>query len=531
MFQSRFTNRIPYHVEVSLDSRQLSEFLNVKMLRDEKCQSFDWFLSEVYPGLEADRKNVEIGYKNHLSSKYLEKSLAQLVEQYNKPASGAVMNQEEIAKLIKREGTTAELAFKEQKGQAVPPVVKEIILSPYEKHSELIRDTLVCKDQPKLKPTDDLGPCEKALLLDPNACTSMKALMMFQCPQSCSMCGTDGKICFDFYEHKCPEWAAEGQCISEEAEMRKTCRVSCNFCTRQAPVVKVVALPVVKEQSIDVKVVEPDEAPGPGDILPKEVESDPVNDQNAEDAKKDVLNHNTVPVMKEDLGHNVPPVMPDAIDAKVAVVAAADSLAVITTTRVVNPFVAQEQFKGGLLPDPPAGAAGACGLNDKSHGNLLAYMDLAVLDSSVPAPKILCGIYTMEKNHATNVQATRETWGKRCDGFIAFSTINDDLIPALNILHEGDEHYDNMWQKSRSIWKYINEHFIDSFDYFLLGGDDMFYIVENLKHYLMSDEIKALSAKNTGIFLGRRFWPGIIFMYHTLECDFGIVISHYYLIQ
>jgi ShK domain-like len=527
VFQSRFTNRIPYHVEVSLDSRQLSEFLNVKMLRDEKCQSFDWFLSEVYPGLEADRENVEIGYKNHLSSKYLETSLAPLVEQYNKAASGAVMDKDEIAKLIKREGTPAELAFKEQKGQAVPPVVKEIILSPFEKHSELIRDTLVCKDQPKLKPTDEFSPCEKSLQLDPNACTSMKSIMMFQCPQTCSMCGADGKICFDFYEHKCPEWAAEGQCVSEEAEMRKTCRVSCGFCSRQAPVAKVVeaviplALPVVKEKSVDVKVVEPDEAPGPGDVIPMVLESDAkdtVSDPNAEIARKDVLNHNLVPVMKEDLGHNVPPIMPEVVDPKVAAVAEA-ALALITTTRVVNPFAAQEQYKNGLLPDPPVGAAGACGLNDKSHGNLLAYMDLAVVDSSVPAPKILCGIYTMEKNHATNVQATRETWGKKCDGFIAFSTVDNDLIPSLNILHEGDEHYDNMWQKSRSIWKYINEHFVDSFDYFLLGGDDMFYVVENLKHYLMSAEITALSAKNTGIFLGRRFWPG-----NTTESHLGFLI-------
>jgi glycoprotein-N-acetylgalactosamine 3-beta-galactosyltransferase len=41
-----------------------------------------------------------------------------------------------------------------------------------------------------------------------------------------------------------------------------------------------------------------------------------------------------------------------------------------------------------------------------------------------------------------------------------------------------------MWQKSRSIWKYVYAHYMDKFDYFLMGGDDMFYIVENLRHYL-----------------------------------------------
>jgi hypothetical protein len=135
-------------------------------------------------------------------------------------------------------------------------------------------------------------------------------------------------------------------------------------------------------------------------------------------------------------------------------------------------------------------------------------MSLAVIDETVPAPKILCGIYTMAKNHDTNVKATRETWGKRCDGFVAYSTLTDDSISAIEILHEGDEDYQNMWQKSRSIWKYIHAHYIDTFDYFLLGGDDMFYIMENLRDYLASDEIVKYTAENDGIFLGRRFWPG-----------------------
>ena len=38
-----------------------------------------------------------------------------------------------------------------------------------------------------------------------------------------------------------------------------------------------------------------------------------------------------------------------------------------------------------------------------------------------------------------------------------------------------------MWQKSRAIWKYINFHYINDFDWFMLGGDDLFVIVENLR--------------------------------------------------
>lgn len=45
-----------------------------------------------------------------------------------------------------------------------------------------------------------------------------------------------------------------------------------------------------------------------------------------------------------------------------------------------------------------------------------------------------------------------------------------------------------------------------------MGGDDMLYIIENLQHYLKSDEIVSQVQSNNGIFLGRRFWPGEAFI-------------------
>ena len=70
------------------------------------------------------------------------------------------------------------------------------------------------------------------------------------------------------------------------------------------------------------------------------------------------------------------------------------------------------------------------------------------------------------------------------DGFVAFS---NETIPSLgiaNLLHEGKEEYNNMWQKSRSIWAYIYDHYLDDYDYFHLGGDDMYVLVENLRLFL-----------------------------------------------
>jgi glycoprotein-N-acetylgalactosamine 3-beta-galactosyltransferase len=38
-----------------------------------------------------------------------------------------------------------------------------------------------------------------------------------------------------------------------------------------------------------------------------------------------------------------------------------------------------------------------------------------------------------------------------------------------------------MWQKVRSIWSYVHDHYRDSFDWYHIGGDNMFVIAENLQ--------------------------------------------------
>ena len=118
-----------------------------------------------------------------------------------------------------------------------------------------------------------------------------------------------------------------------------------------------------------------------------------------------------------------------------------------------------------------------------------------------PGPKIFCGVYTMEVNHAGSVRAMRETWAPHCDGFVAFSTASDPRIPALAIEHEGMEEYENMWQKSRAIWKYIGDHYLEQFDYFILGGEDLLVIPENLRQYLSTLQ----QTPDDDLFAGRRF--------------------------
>ena len=107
-------------------------------------------------------------------------------------------------------------------------------------------------------------------------------------------------------------------------------------------------------------------------------------------------------------------------------------------------------------------------------------------DTDSNGPTIFCGVYTTAESHSRNIRAIRETWAPRCDGFVAFSTATDPRIPALKVEHEGPEEYDNMWQKARSIWRYIGEHYRQDFDYFILGGIDLLLIPDNLREYLRS---------------------------------------------
>ena len=108
-------------------------------------------------------------------------------------------------------------------------------------------------------------------------------------------------------------------------------------------------------------------------------------------------------------------------------------------------------------------------------------------------PKILCAIYTYDQRHYM-IPSLIETWGWKCDGFLAASTetvlMNDkttrDGAYIIDLPHEGNETYDNMWQKSRSIWAYIYDNYLQEYDFFYLSGDDTHVIVENLRSFLQS---------------------------------------------
>ena len=136
--------------------------------------------------------------------------------------------------------------------------------------------------------------------------------------------------------------------------------------------------------------------------------------------------------------------------------------------------------------------------------DLLSRVELASAAEGARA-SLMCLIYTIEKSHPA-ARGVRDTWASHCDGWATMSTATDADIPAVNVPHDGPEEYNNIWQKIRAVWRYVLRNYGDDFEWFVIGGDDLFVIAENLKAYLGSDEIVGAARDGANpLFLGRRF--------------------------
>jgi hypothetical protein len=132
-----------------------------------------------------------------------------------------------------------------------------------------------------------------------------------------------------------------------------------------------------------------------------------------------------------------------------------------------------------------------------SDSNVTETFPIGIKNTMARAKKsrILCMIYTAHRppNYDNpNLRAQAETWGAECDGFIAASNVTDHSVGSIDLQHNGPEAYSNMWQKVRAMWAYVHEHYREEFDYFHIGGDDIYVVVENLRAYIDGPEVVRL---------------------------------------
>lgn len=136
-------------------------------------------------------------------------------------------------------------------------------------------------------------------------------------------------------------------------------------------------------------------------------------------------------------------------------------------------------------------------------------------------PRILCSIYTNSEDgsiyKAQGESKPRDpyqraqwlTWGNKCDRFIFWTDAPlKNGLPYRVVKTPGGESYYNMWAKVRTIWSTIAEEYAKDYDYFTMGGDDNYLVLENLRKYLLSDEIKSANDAGEALYLGRRMHGG-----------------------
>lgn len=146
--------------------------------------------------------------------------------------------------------------------------------------------------------------------------------------------------------------------------------------------------------------------------------------------------------------------------------------------------------------------------------NILSQVEIAVLSNvnistkyihQPVRPRLLCLTYTISQNHDA-VRNILSTWGSKCDGYLAFSNLSDQSISTIKLsLNDGwEENYNKIWEKVGTIWAVIAETMIDDFDWFIIGGDDLYVIVDNLRSLLQSRRVTNLSRNGSKpVYIGR----------------------------
>jgi Fringe-like. len=118
---------------------------------------------------------------------------------------------------------------------------------------------------------------------------------------------------------------------------------------------------------------------------------------------------------------------------------------------------------------------------------------LASIPPNVTRPKILCMVYTHEGAHETKLKAIVDTWANDCDGFFAASNVTDASLGAIKLSFHGPESYTNMWRKVQAMWIHAYHHYVNDYDYFHICGDDVYVVADNLRMFLMTEQVHKLS--------------------------------------
>lgn len=111
--------------------------------------------------------------------------------------------------------------------------------------------------------------------------------------------------------------------------------------------------------------------------------------------------------------------------------------------------------------------------------------------------RVLVWVMTNPKNLEVKAKVVRDTWGRRANKLIFFSSETDKNFPTIGLnVSEGREH---LTAKTMQGFRYIYEHHLNDADWFMKADDDTYVIMENLRYFLSGEK------NDQPVFFGHHF--------------------------
>ncbi|XP_041355761.1 glycoprotein-N-acetylgalactosamine 3-beta-galactosyltransferase 1-B-like isoform X2 [Gigantopelta aegis] len=111
--------------------------------------------------------------------------------------------------------------------------------------------------------------------------------------------------------------------------------------------------------------------------------------------------------------------------------------------------------------------------------------------------RVLCWVMTSPNTLQKKARVVKETWGKRCNVMLFFSSVSNSTFPVIGLnVSEGREH---LTAKTMQAFYYIYQHHLNDADWFMKTDDDTYVIVENLRYFLSSQN------SSRPVFFGHHF--------------------------